>query len=144
MKIKDIVNICLTVLITINLALEFEGQSAYFAFLTDTVDCGLFLCCFCVLVFTIVTEIKCSSRLSLLTITDMVLFLIYGSGMVYEAATANTFGEFLSAETEAAKVLRTFKYLRLFLVIISMKHLWQDTYLLIVCVGRAVWLSPSS
>ena len=52
---KDILNICLTLLITINLALEFEGQSSDFAFLTDT---GLFLCCFCVLIFTIVIKIK--------------------------------------------------------------------------------------
>ena len=36
-------------------------------------------------------------------------------------------------------MLRTFKYLRLFLVIIHIKHLWQDTYLLIVCVCKAVW-----
>ena len=57
-SIKDIMNICLTILITVNLALEFEGQSSNFAFITDAVDCGLFLCCFCVLTFTIVTEIK--------------------------------------------------------------------------------------
>ena len=48
----------LVIFITVNLALEFEGQSSTFAFITDAVDCGLFLCCFCVLTFTIVTEIK--------------------------------------------------------------------------------------
>ena len=138
-KVRNVLNVCLTVLITINLALEFEGQSADFAFLTDSVDCGLFLCCFFVLVFTIATEIKYGSKLSLPTIIDIVLFLIYGSGMVYEGATAESFGEFLSAETEGAKVLRTFKYLRLFLVIVHMKHLWEDTYLLIICVCQAVW-----
>ena len=51
-------NICLTVFITINLALEFEGQSSNFAFITDALDCGLSLCCFCVLIFTIVIDIK--------------------------------------------------------------------------------------
>ena len=35
--------------------------------------------------------------------------------------------------------MRTFKYLRLFLAIMHIKHLWQDTYLLIVCVCKAVW-----
>ena len=72
-------------------------------------------------------------------IIDIMLFLIYGTGMVYEGATADSFDGFLLAETQAAKVLRTFKYLRLFLVIIDMKHLWQDTHLLIICVCRAVW-----
>ena len=93
------------------------------------------------MVFTIGTEIKYKYdlKLSLPTIIDIVLFLVYGSGMVYEGVTAESFGEFLSAETEAAKVLRTFKYLRLFLVMIHMKHLWEDTYLLIVSVCRAVW-----
>ena len=36
-------------------------------------------------------------------------------------------------------MLRTFKYLRLFLIIIYLKHLWKDTYLLIACVCKAVW-----
>ena len=57
-KMKNILNICLTFLITINLTLEFEGQSADFAFLTDSVDCGLSLCCFCVLIFTIAIDIR--------------------------------------------------------------------------------------
>ena len=57
MKVKNILNICLVIFITVNLALEFEGQSSTFAFITDAVDCGLFLCCFCVLVFTIVIDI---------------------------------------------------------------------------------------
>ena len=57
MKAKNIMNACLSIFITINLALEFEGQSSTFAFITDAVDCGLFLCCFCVLVFTIVIDI---------------------------------------------------------------------------------------
>ena len=34
--------------------------------------------------------------------------------------------------------MRTFKYLRLFLIIIYLKHLWKDTYLLIACVCKAV------
>ena len=59
--------------------------------------------------------------------------------MVYEAGIANTFGEFLSAETKVAKVLRTFKYLRLFLVLICMKHLWEETYLLSVSAVKAAW-----
>ena len=46
-------------------------------------DCGLFLCCFCVLIFTLATEIKHQSKLSLPTIADILLFLIYGSGMAY-------------------------------------------------------------
>ena len=58
MKARIVMNICLTVFITINLALEFEGQSSNFAFITDALDCGLFLCCFCVLIFTIVIDIK--------------------------------------------------------------------------------------
>ena len=36
-------------------------------------------------------------------------------------------------------MLRTFKYLRLFLVMIDVRHLWKDTYLLVVCVCKAVW-----
>lgn len=88
MKVKNILNIALTLLITINLALEFEGQSSDFAFLTDAVDFGLFLCCFCVIIFTIVIEIKADKKLSLPTIIDIVLFVVYGSGMVYEAAIA--------------------------------------------------------
>ena len=87
-KVKNIINICLTLLITINLALEFEGQSSDFAFFTDTVDIGLFLCCFCVIIFTVVVEIKADKKLSLPTTIDIVLFIIYGSSMVYEAATA--------------------------------------------------------
>ena len=58
MKARIVMNICLTVFITINLALEFEGQSSNFAFITDALDCGLSLCCFCVLIFTIVIDIK--------------------------------------------------------------------------------------
>ena len=58
MKVKNILNICLTIFITINLALEYEGQSSTFAFVTDAVDCGLFLCCFCVLIFAIVIDIQ--------------------------------------------------------------------------------------
>ena len=45
-KVRNVLNVCLTVLITVNLALEFEGQSTRFAFVTDSVDCALFLCCF--------------------------------------------------------------------------------------------------
>ena len=58
MKARIVMNICLTVFIAINLALEFEGQSSNFAFIIDALDCGLFLCCFCVLIFTIVIDIK--------------------------------------------------------------------------------------
>ena len=36
-------------------------------------------------------------------------------------------------------MLRTFKYLRLFLLIVDMQHLWKDTHLLMVCVCKAVW-----
>ena len=57
-KVKNILNICLTIFITVNLALEFEGQPSNFAFITDAVNCGLFLCCLCVLALTIVTKIK--------------------------------------------------------------------------------------
>ena len=82
-KVKNILNICLTIFITINLALEFEGQSSTFAFVTDAVDCGLFLCCFCVLVFAIVIDIKYHQKLTLPTIVDLLLFVVYGAGMVY-------------------------------------------------------------
>ena len=82
-KVKNILNICLVIFITVNLALEFEGQSSSFAFITDAVDCGLFLCCFCVLVFAIVIDIKYHQKLTLPTIVDLLLFVVYGAGMVY-------------------------------------------------------------
>ena len=46
-------------------------------------DCGLFLCCFCVLVFAIVIDIKYHQKLTLPTIVDLLLFVVYGVGMVY-------------------------------------------------------------
>ena len=59
------------------------AQSSSFAFATDAVDCGLFLCCFCVLVFAIVIDIKYHQKLTLPTIVDLLLFVVYGAGMVY-------------------------------------------------------------
>ena len=58
-------------------------------------------------------------------------------GFIYEGAVAKSFNEFVSAETTAAKVLRTFKYLRLMLIAFD-KDIWEEGHKLIVCIFQAV------
>ena len=121
----------------INLSLDFEGQSSNFRFIVDCIDFALFLLIVILVIIQVVLEHKREGKLKKTTIMDIIIMSICFAGVIYEGAVASSFTEFLSAETAAAKVLRTFKYLRVMLIIFD-KDIWPEGHKLIVCIYEAV------
>ena len=132
-----IFNIFITALTTLNLALDFEGQSQNFRFIVDCIDFAFFTLAVLHLIITIILERKQEGELKKTTIMDIIIMTVCFAGVIYEGAIASSFTEFLSAETAAAKVLRTFKYLRVMLIIFD-KDIWPEGHKLIVCIYEAV------
>ena len=82
-------------------------------------------------------ENKQEGELKKTTIIDICIMVVCLGGVVYEGAVASSFNQFLSAGTAAAKVLRTFKYLRVMIIIFD-KNVWEEGHKLVVCICQAV------
>ena len=132
-----IFNLFLSILSAINLSLDFEGQSQKFRFIVDCIDFGFFILIIIPIAITIILELKNEGELKKTTIIDIVIMTVCSVGVIYEGAVATSFNQFVSAETTAAKVLRTFKYLRVMLFIFD-KDIWEEGHKLIVCIFQAV------
>ena len=59
-------------------------------------------------------------------------------GVIYEAAIAENFVQFLKAETVIAEIFRTFKYLKLIIIILERTY-WKEGHRLLICIIRAVY-----
>ena len=105
--------------------MDFEGQSALFSFVCDSIDMAIEVCSVLLVVLRIVLELKLRRKLTKIAMADAVLGLICLGGILYEARIAANFKEFLEAETQAADVLRTFKCLRLLLLLLERKYYWK-------------------
>ena len=93
----QIANIITTVLSVVNLSLDFEGQSRNFRFIVDCADFAFFTVMMILLIIRIVLEQKNKGELKKNTIMDIIIISICFIGIIYEAAVASSFNEFLSA-----------------------------------------------
>ena len=102
-------------------------------FVVDCLDCFFFLATIIILIVTIFLEVKDEEELRKTTIMDIFIMGVCTVGVMYEGSIARSFSEFLIAETVAAKILRTFKYLRVMIIIFS-KSIWEEGHKLVVCI----------
>ena len=124
----ELPNIILAHLSLLVSGLDFEGQSARLEFILDSADMALNLCCVVMVVIRVILELKIKERLTKIAIADVVLTLICLGGMIYEAIIASDFDEFLAAETMTGTVLRSFKCLKLILLLFERKYYWKELH----------------
>ena len=79
----ELINMVISHLAFAVMLVDFEGRSAELGFVLDSIDMGLNFCCMVVVVTRIVLEIKLRERLTKVAIADVVIALIYLSGMAY-------------------------------------------------------------
>ena len=57
---------------------------------------------------------------------DIVITSICFCGVIYEAIIAESFEQFLGAETMAADIFRVFKSYRMFVLMMNRKYFWKE------------------
>ena len=138
LKFRDVFNsltICGSIAV---LCVDYEGQSQQFEFIIDCLDVGMFCCSVCSVIVNICLECKFQEKMEKVTIFDILVILICSVGMVYEAAVADSFYTFLSAESIGVEILRSVKCWRIFTIIIRKKEIFCGTYSMMWKILQAI------
>ena len=69
---------------------------------------------------------------------DLMILLVCTGGVIYQAIICSSLSDFLSASTPIEKVLRSFKYLRIFVLILETPF-FQETRLILTSTFRVVF-----
>ena len=97
------------------------------------------LCSVLMVLLRTVLELRLRGKITKIAMADVAVGLVCLSGIIYEARIAADFKEFLEAETQAAKVLRTFKCLRMLLLLLERKYYWKKLHDLIMILVDSVF-----
>lgn len=81
---------------------------------------------------------KTVKHLNIGTKIDVMILLVCTGGVIYEAIISNSSTDFISAATPMEKVIRAFKYLRIFVLILETPF-FQETRLILTSTFRVVY-----
>ena len=118
--------------------IDFEDRSAELGFIVDSFDMAMNCCCVLVVIVRVILEFQLGRQITKILVADVVIALICVGGIIYEAAIAQDFNQFLEAETLPANVIRTFKCFKLFVLFLERKYYWKKLHDLIMVLADSL------
>ena len=110
--------------------MDFHGQDATFKFIVDCFDLVFYLFFVIELGALILLQRIHLRRVEFWTKIEIILAFVCTLGVIYEAVTANSIREFFSSEDLASDIFRSFKYLRIMIVIINSPYFLEAKLIL--------------